>query len=142
MPIIVNHDNVVLDSYHRLMACKELVISIPYIVIDFTDKPQDEPEYVMAVNLHRRHLNEVQRAKIALKMEKLVRKNAAERKQASQFTRESGKEAAMKRFHDCGVSTDTSRISLPHCFTINTLASAAIVTNALWPVIIKYISQF
>jgi ParB-like chromosome segregation protein Spo0J len=61
MPIIVNQDNVVLDGYHRLMACKELGIPIIYIVIDFTDKPQDELEYVMAVNLHRRHVNEVQR---------------------------------------------------------------------------------
>lgn len=30
MPIIVNQDNVVLDGYHRLKACKELGIPITY----------------------------------------------------------------------------------------------------------------
>jgi ParB-like chromosome segregation protein Spo0J len=96
MPIILNQDDVVLDGYQRLMACKELDIPISYSVKDFTDKPQDELEYIMAVNLHRRHLNELQRAKIALKLKKKVNRIAAERKRASQFTKESGKEAAMK----------------------------------------------
>ena len=114
MPIILNQDNVVLDGYHRLMACKELGITIIYSVKDFTDRPLDELKYVMAVNLHRRHLNEFQRTKIGLKIKKKASRIAAERKQASQFTRESGKEAIMKRFYgnsDVGLP-ETSRISL------------------------------
>jgi hypothetical protein len=112
MPIILNQDDVVLDGYQRLMACKELDIPFSYSVKDFTDKPQDELEYIMAVNLHRRHLNELQRAKIALKLKKKVNRIAAERKRASQFTKESGKEAAMKRHHGFKAYSDTSRISL------------------------------
>jgi ParB-like chromosome segregation protein Spo0J len=113
VPIIVNQDNVVLDGYHRLMACKELGIPIICSVIDFTDRFQDELEYVMAVNLHRRHLNESQRAEIGLKIKKKASRMAAERKQASQFTRESGREAIMKRFYGDRVGPPaTNRISL------------------------------
>jgi RNase P protein component len=112
IPIIINQDDDVLDGYQRLMACRELRIPPSFSVIDFTDRPQDELEYIMAVNLHRRHLNEFQRAKIGLKVKKKVNKIAAKRKRASQFTKESGKEAAMKKHYGSKACSDTNRISL------------------------------
>ena len=125
MPITLNHNNVVLDGHHRLKACRELGIPAICSVKDFTNRPIDELEFVVSVNLHRKHLdlNEFQRAEIGLKMEKPAREIAAKRNQASQFTRESGKKATMKRFYgprdsdDIAseippTSADTSHISL------------------------------
>jgi len=56
MPITLNQDYVVLDGHHRMRACKELGITASYNIKDFTDKPLEELRYVVAVNLHRRHL--------------------------------------------------------------------------------------
>jgi hypothetical protein len=99
-PIIINQDNLVLDGHHRLRVCNELKIPVDYEVKNFAGKPLAELKYVVTVNADRRHLNEYQRGKIALKMKKIASEIAAERKQATQFTSESGKEAAaMKRFH-------------------------------------------
>jgi hypothetical protein len=99
MPIILNQDKVVLDGHHRMRACKELGISATYKVEDFTDRPLDELRYVVTVNLHRRHLGEFQKAEIGLKWDKIARRRASERKAASQFTSETGREAVMKRHH-------------------------------------------
>ncbi|MGB8937982.1 MAG: hypothetical protein WCC17_23070, partial [Candidatus Nitrosopolaris sp.] len=96
-PIILNQDNVVLDGHHRMRACKELGFKVTYNVKDFTGRPLDELRYVVTVNLHRRHLDEFQRAKIGLKWDKIARRIASERKAASQFTSETGREAIMKR---------------------------------------------
>jgi hypothetical protein len=97
MPIILNQDNVVLDGHHRMRACKELGFPVIHNVKDFTGRPLDELRYVVTVNLHRRHLDEFQRAEIGLKWDKIARRIASERKAASQFTSETGREAIMKR---------------------------------------------
>ena len=75
VPITLNHNNVVLDGHHRLKACRELGIPAICSVKDFTNRPIDELEFVVSVNLHRKHLdlNEFQRAEIGLKMEKPAR---------------------------------------------------------------------
>jgi tRNA G46 methylase TrmB len=99
MPIILNQDKVVLDGHHRMRACKELGLDVTCDVKDFTDRPLDELRYVVTVNLHRRHLGEFQRAEIGLKWDKIARRIASERKAASQFTSETGREAVMKRHH-------------------------------------------
>lgn len=91
-----------LDGHHRLRACKELRLPVTYSVKDFTGKPMEELKYVVAVNLHRRHLDQFQRAEIGLKMDKIARTIAKERQQASRFTAETGKAAAIKRFHGGG----------------------------------------
>ena len=57
----------------------------------------EELAYVVSVNLHRRHLDEFQRAEIALKYDKLYKKIARDRWEATKFTSESGGEAASKR---------------------------------------------
>ena len=99
MPIILNQDNVVLGGHHRMRACKELGFPVTLNVKNFRDKPMEELRYVVAVNLHRRDLDEFQKAEIGLEMEKLVRKLAEERKKATHFTSETGREAINKRFH-------------------------------------------
>jgi hypothetical protein len=98
MPIVLNQDNVVLDGHHRLRACKELGIPISYSKKDFTGKPLEELKYVVSVNLHRRHLDEFQRAEIALKYDKLYRKIARDKWASTKYTSESGAEAASKRW--------------------------------------------
>jgi hypothetical protein len=102
MPIILNQDHVVLDGHHRLRACKELGIPISYSKKDFSNKPLDELKYVVTVNLHRRHLDEFQKAEIALKYDKLYKKIARDRWQATKFTAETGTEAAGKRWSGNG----------------------------------------
>ena len=44
MPIILNHDYVVLDGHHRLRACKELGLKASHNINDFTGKPLEEAE--------------------------------------------------------------------------------------------------
>lgn len=99
MPIILNHDYVVLDGHHRLRACKELGLKASYNINDFTGKPLEELRYVVSVHLHRRHLDEFQRAEIALKMDRLARKIAEERKKATLFIHDSATEAINSRHH-------------------------------------------
>jgi hypothetical protein len=100
MPIVLNQDNVFLDGHHRLRACKELGIPVSYSIKDFTGKPIDELKYVVSINLHRRHLDEFQRAEIALKYDKLYRKIARSRYDASHFTSETGRAAIIKRWDE------------------------------------------
>ena len=98
MPVILNQDNVVLDGHHRLRACTELGIPISYSTKDFTGKPMDELKYVVSVNLHRRHLDEFQRAEIALKYDKLYKKIARDRWASTKYISESVADAASKRW--------------------------------------------
>ncbi len=70
MPIVLNQDNVVLDGHHRLTASKKLGIPVSYSIKDFAGKPLDEIKYFVCVNLHRRHLDEFQRAEVAIKLER------------------------------------------------------------------------
>jgi hypothetical protein len=98
MPIILNQDNVVLDGHHRLRACKELGIPISFSKKDFTNKPLEELDYVVSVNLDRRHLDEFQRAEIALKYDKLYKKIAKLAWANTVYNSETGAEAANKRW--------------------------------------------
>jgi hypothetical protein len=81
-----------------LRACKELGIPVSYSIKDFTGKPLDELKYLVSVNLHRRHLDEFQRAEIALKYDKLYRRIARDKWASTKYTSESGTEAASKRW--------------------------------------------
>ena len=55
---------------------------------------------MVSVNLHRRHLDEFQRAEIAIKYNKLYKKIARDRWESSKFTTESGTEAINKRWEE------------------------------------------
>ena len=59
LPIIVNQDNVILDGHNRLKICQELGIEPHFEVIEFKDSLQ-EKEFVIEINLKRRHLNTFQ----------------------------------------------------------------------------------
>lgn len=97
IPIILNQDNVVLDGHHILRACMELGIPVSYRIKDFTNRPLDELKYVVAVNLRRRHLDEFQRAEVAIKYDKLYKRIARERYEATQFNSKTAQAAVNKR---------------------------------------------
>jgi hypothetical protein len=85
MPI-VRYQNTILDGWHRYRALKELEkISRQITEKDFTDLPvgSDPLKFVISQNLHRRHLNESQRAVIAATVANL-------QKGANQYTKEDG----------------------------------------------------
>ena len=65
LPIIVNQENVILDGHHRYKICKELNIEPRFEVKRFDD-PLDEKEFVIEINLKRRHLNSFQIAELAV----------------------------------------------------------------------------
>jgi hypothetical protein len=67
VPIIVNQDDIFLDGHHRYKACQELGIEPETIVREFSDK-LEEQFFVIDCNLTRRHLNNFQRTKLALKL--------------------------------------------------------------------------
>jgi hypothetical protein len=98
-PIVLNQNNVVLDGHHRMRACIELGVQISYNRKDFTGRPTEELRYVVHVNLHRRHLSQFERAEMGLKMYNIIGTIAQRRQQASHFTPETGKAAAVKRSH-------------------------------------------
>jgi ParB-like nuclease domain len=112
MPITINQDNIVLDGHHRLRACKELGISAIYDVKDFTGKPIQELEFVVSVNLHRRHLDEFQKAEIGMKMRIMVNRilhhsyrssaeaQAAANKRYKQMPTEPGQEEDIEEVED------------------------------------------
>ncbi|MGB6593388.1 MAG: hypothetical protein WBE68_17950 [Candidatus Nitrosopolaris sp.] len=58
-----------------------------------------ELRYVVAVNLHRRHLDGFQKAEIGLKMEKISRQIALAKREAKAFTSETARYAANKRWN-------------------------------------------
>jgi len=66
-PIVV-HDGAILDGRNRYRACQSLGIEPVTKAWDGEDTPE---AFVVSMNLHRRHLNESQRAMIAARISKL-----------------------------------------------------------------------
>lgn len=67
-PILV-YRNQVIDGRERLRACNELGIPPQYKTVDVTEKTV--AEYIVSMNLKRRHLNDSQRAMVANSLAKL-----------------------------------------------------------------------
>lgn len=63
-PIVLDTKGAVIDGRHRVDACIELDIEVPFR----TYRGDDILGHVIALNLHRRHLTESQRAMVAAKM--------------------------------------------------------------------------
>jgi hypothetical protein len=83
---IVRYQNTILDGWHRYRALKKLEeIGRRITEEHFTDLPAstDPLKFVISQNLHRRHLNESQRAVIAATVANL-------QKGANQYTKEDG----------------------------------------------------
>jgi DNA modification methylase len=75
LPIIINQDNVILDGHNRLKICHELGIEPKFEVKEFQD-PLEEKEFVIEINLKRRHLNSFQIAELEYKMEGIYKEMA------------------------------------------------------------------
>jgi DNA modification methylase len=78
LPIIINQDNVILDGHNRLKICQELGIEPKFEVKKFQD-PLQEKEFVIEINLKRRHLNSFQIAELEYKMEEIYKERAKRR---------------------------------------------------------------
>jgi DNA modification methylase/ParB-like chromosome segregation protein Spo0J len=78
LPIIINQDNVILDGHNRLKICQELGIKPIFEVKEFQD-PLQEKEFVIEINLKRRHLNNFQIAELEYKMEEIYKERAKQR---------------------------------------------------------------
>jgi DNA modification methylase len=75
LPIIINQDNVILDGHNRLTICQGLGIEPKFEVKEFKD-PLQEKEFVIEINLKRRHLNNFQIAELEYKMEEVYKERA------------------------------------------------------------------
>jgi DNA modification methylase len=75
LPIIINQNNVILDGHNRYKICQELGIEPKFEVKRFDD-PLQEKEFVIEINLKRRHLNNFQIAELEYKMEEIYKERA------------------------------------------------------------------
>lgn len=73
-PIIVNSQGIILDGMHRF---KILGKDTKYEVRDFPSK-EAEKEFVITVNLKRRHLNDFQKAEMGIELLKIIQRKAEE----------------------------------------------------------------
>ncbi|HQU46522.1 MAG TPA: hypothetical protein PK867_27190, partial [Pirellulales bacterium] len=80
-PIVI-YQGLVLDGRNRLRACETTGVEPRFVEWDGVGSPL---AFVLSRNLHRRHLNEGQRAVIAARAKGMFEEEAAERKRASQF---------------------------------------------------------
>ena len=97
VPIIVNRDGIVLDGHNRFRACKELRIQIQYHVKEFDD-PLEEKEFVIEVNVIRRHINDFQRGEIGYTLEGIEAEKAKRRQIQTRFNSATGKQAVIRRW--------------------------------------------
>ena len=79
---IVMYQGLVLDGRNRLRACEIAGVEPRFVEWEGVGSPL---AFVLSRNLHRRHLNEGQRAIIAARAKGMFEDEAAERKRASQF---------------------------------------------------------
>lgn len=77
-PITINSSNVVLDGHNRFKICQELGIEPRTVVKDFINKLL-EKKFVIECNLKRRHLNDFQKAELAIPLLEIERELAKER---------------------------------------------------------------
>ena len=66
LPIIQHPDGSILDGRNRLRACEEM--GIRPVLVRWEGKPGREIDYVLSLNLSRRHLDTSQRAMVAAKL--------------------------------------------------------------------------
>jgi hypothetical protein len=79
---VVMYQGLVLDGRNRLRACEIAKVEPRFVEWDGVGSPL---AFVLSRNLHRRHLNESQRAIIAARAREMFEEEAAQRKRTSQF---------------------------------------------------------
>lgn len=80
LPLLVTRDGLVLDGHRRLAVARELGFErVPVIHLDLNGTAGWQRAVAMAVNLHRRHLNEAQRVALGTSLERIEREAAAVR---------------------------------------------------------------
>lgn len=82
IPIIVNSEYVILDGHHRFKACNELRLE-PRITTRIFENKLLEKKFVIECNLKRRHLNDFQKAELAVPLLEIEKELARERQLAS-----------------------------------------------------------
>jgi ParB-like chromosome segregation protein Spo0J len=106
-PITIWTDGTLLDGRNRLMACFETHQEVVLDCYEGTDPVQ----FSLSANLHRRHLNQGQKAMVALKVEEIFAEEAKERqrnagiKAVSRPRDESGKIQLMANLPQAGIET-------------------------------------
>ncbi len=81
VPIAVvehNSHHIIIDGYHRFRACSELGIVPKIEIVAFTNKIQ-EKEFVIHLNLNRRHLNDFQKSELGYKLQEIEKEKARTR---------------------------------------------------------------
>ena len=119
VPLVINRDKHLLDGYTRLQIARELNITkVPVIIKDFDDK-LEEKESVIALNLKRRHLNDIQKVMIARELLKIEQERARLR-QLSALKQFKNKNIINDSEDDC--SNNTTNIT-------NDIASVTVVVH-------------
>ncbi len=109
IPILCNKDGVILDGHHRYDICHELGIQTKHAVRTF-ENPLLEKKFVIECNLHRRHLNDFQKAELGIPLQKINEEIAKQNQQlhhnrvsSNEETHNSNKETSQ----EIGVSKST-----------------------------------
>lgn len=80
LPLLATRDGLVLDGHRRLEVAHELGLErVPVIHLDLNGTAGWQRAVGVAVNLHRRHLNEAQRVALGTSLERIERAAAKER---------------------------------------------------------------
>lgn len=83
-PIIANPNLEILDGHSRFRICQELGLSPKYETRSFTSV-LEEREFIVTVNLMRRHLNDLDRAALAQELERIEGERAKPRQEFTQL---------------------------------------------------------
>lgn len=78
-PISVNQDKVILDGHHRYNICRQLGITPHFETVRFEGNKLSEKQFVIETNLRRRHLCDLDKAALALELEKVEAEWAKQR---------------------------------------------------------------
>ncbi|MES0335282.1 MAG: ParB N-terminal domain-containing protein [Candidatus Magnetobacterium sp. LHC-1] len=86
MPLILNGKSELIDGYSRYEVASQLKMAeVPVIAYEFADDTQ-ERDFIIQVNLHRRHLTSAHKAEIALKLLDIEKEKARQRQiEAGQY---------------------------------------------------------
>jgi hypothetical protein len=111
VPIAVNNKGIVLDGHSRIEACNILKIDPHYNVFTFKTE-EEELDFVVASNLVRRHLSDVQKYELAKKLLPMEAEFAKKRQLAGIKVTEEKEEEKGTTFHKIGRDIGISEAKL------------------------------